>query len=142
MEKKGIQIDDYLIHKDDEVIARYDEEGPWGISCAIDLHECDLTLIKDEEYVKRFAQELVDFIEMKAYKGPHIMNFGDNPRVSGLSMFQFIETSCISGHYANNTKSAYIDIFSCSKFRPHEAAAFCKHFFKARSMNINITFRE
>jgi len=142
MEKKGIIIDDYLVQKDDAFVARYDEEGPWGISCAIDLHECDGHLIKDEEYVKKFAHDLVMFIEMKLYKGPHVMNFGDNPRVSGLSMFQFIETSCISGHYANDTKSAYIDIFSCSKFRPHEAAAFCKQFFKAKSMNINVTFRE
>jgi S-adenosylmethionine/arginine decarboxylase-like enzyme len=141
MEKKGVVIDDDLVKKDDEVIARYDEEGPWGISVSIDLHECDLALIKNEEKVKQFAHDLVEFIDMKAYKGPHVMNFGDNKRVSGLSMFQFIETSCISGHYANNTKSAYIDIFSCSKFRPHEAAAFCKKYFKAIQMSVQINFR-
>ncbi len=140
--KKGVIIDDYLVKKDEEFIARYDEEGPWGISCAIDLHETDPKLMKDEEYVKKFAHDIVDFIDMKAYEGPHVMNFGDNPRVSGLSMFQFIETSCVSAHFANDSKSIYIDIFSCSKFRPHEAAAFCKKFFKATSMNIKVDFRE
>ena len=141
MEKKGIIIDEYLVKQDEAVIARYDEEGPWGISCAVDLHECDQKLIKNEEAVTKFAGLLVDFIEMKAYKGPHVMNFGDNPRVSGLSMFQFIETSCISGHFANDSKSAYIDIFSCSKFRPHEAAAFCKSYFKAKGMKVQVEFR-
>jgi len=140
--KKGIKIDQFLVDRDDEVIARYHEEGPWGLACAIDLHQCDKDMIKDEKTIKRFAKELISFIDMKGYDKPYLMNFGKNPRVTGISMFHFIETSNITAHFANETASAYIDIFSCGRFRPHEAAAFCKKFFRAVQMKVQIIFRE
>lgn len=136
------KIDSVLKAKDAEVLGQYHEEGPWGLTVSIDMHECDPEIIRSTDKIKQFAKDLIEFIEMRAYGETYVMDFGDNPEVAGISMFQFIETSCISGHFANKTNSAYLDIFSCREFRPHEAAAFCKHYFKAREMRLHVAFRE
>ncbi len=140
--KHHIKIDKFLKEKDEEIVAQYHEEGPWGLTLSIDLHECDPDIIRSQDKMKKFTKALIKFIGMRAYGETYIMDFGDNPEVSGISMFQFIETSCISGHFANKTNSAYLDIFSCREFNPHEAAAFCKKFFQAREMRIHVAFRE
>jgi S-adenosylmethionine/arginine decarboxylase-like enzyme len=137
----GFDIDTTLEEKDAELLGRYEEEGPWGLSSSIDLHQCDLALITDAEKIKQFLKELVEHLEMKTYGPPHVMNFGDNPRVAGISAFQFIETSSIVGHFANDSKSVYLDVFSCSPYPPHKAAAFCKRFFKAEKAHLQIAFR-
>ena len=38
--------------------------------------------------------------------------------VAGCSLFQLIETSCISGLFANATNRSYIDVFSCKAYDP------------------------
>ena len=50
----------------------------------------------------------------------------------GYSMVQLIETSLISGHFANDTNSAYLDIFSCKGYEPAVVEEFSKAFFGAR----------
>lgn len=49
-------------------------------------------------------------------------------------MDQFIETSLISGHFANATNAAYIDIFSCKGYDARKTAYFCKGFFNAERL--------
>ncbi|KPK32764.1 MAG: hypothetical protein AMS24_03190 [Chlamydiae bacterium SM23_39] len=127
---------------DDEVVGRYTEENPWGMNCSIDLYEADPKLIKDIEYVKKFMKDLVKSINMKAYGEPVVVHFGDIPRVAGISAMQLIETSSITAHFADATNSVHIDIFSCSSFRPHKAALFCKKYFKAEEERISpVIFR-
>ena len=41
-------------------------------------------------------------------------------------MVQLIETSLISGHFANDTNSAYLDIFSCKGYDPAVVEEFSK----------------
>ena len=113
----------------------------WGISTSIDCYECDPDLIRSIEDVKTFTSELVKHIDMKAYGPCNVVHFGEDERVAGLSMFQLIETSCISAHFANQTNAAYIDIFSCKEFDPDSAGAFCKEFFKAKNINIQTNMR-
>ena len=113
----------------------------WGISASIDCYECDPILIRSIEDVKVFTSELIKHIDMKAYGPCHVVHFGEDERVAGLSMFQLIETSCISAHFANQTNAAYIDIFSCKEFDPESAGSFCKEFFKAQNINIQTNMR-
>ena len=127
---------------DEEVVDRYSEEDPWGMSASIDLYRANPKLIKNPKYVKQFMKDLVKFIDMKAYGEPIVVNFGDDPRVAGISAMQLIETSDITAHFSNATNSIYIDIFSCKSFRPHDAAAFCKEYFKAKEMKVSpVVFR-
>lgn len=109
---------------------------PWGTSVCVDLTDCNPETIRSPEAIQRYVDELVELIEMRKFGPCHIVDFGEDQRVAGISMFQFIETSCISGHFANQSNGAYIDIFSCKPFDADVAADFSKRFFAASSVRI------
>ncbi len=117
------------------------EIEPWGLLTSLDLYECDPAIIRSADDIRRYVKELCDLIKMKPFGECHVVHFGKDKRVEGYSMMQLIETSLISGHFANLSNSAYIDIFSCKPYDPQVAADFTKHFFRAKSMNIHITKR-
>ncbi|MBW1816002.1 MAG: S-adenosylmethionine decarboxylase [Deltaproteobacteria bacterium] len=116
-------------------------ERPWGLLSCIDLHECDGTIIRDAEKIRQFVAELCDLIKMRRFGKTQIIHFGKDERVAGYSMTQLIETSLISGHFANLTNAAYLDIFSCKPYDPQAAADFAKRFFKAVGMNLQVVKR-
>ena len=109
---------------------------PWGWSTTIDLYNCDLELITNPKVIEEYVDELVELLEMKKYGECHIVNFGKDPKVTGYSMFQLIETSNISAHFADLTKTAYIDIFSCKYYDPKKAALYSKTKFNAEQYHI------
>lgn len=127
---------------DDEVAQKYDDEGHWGLMVSIDLGECDHEKISSKDHITKFAVNLAKFIDMKRYGEPIAVFFGDNAKVQGYSLIQLIETSQISGHFAEDTDRAFIDIFSCKRFKPKEAAEFTKEFFGAKKMQYAISFRD
>ena len=97
-----------------------DSVGPskaWGICTSVDLHDCIPERIRDAKQIEAYVVQLCELIEMKRYGTCQIVNFGEG-RVAGYSMVQLIETSLISGHFANDTNSAYLDIFSCKGYEP------------------------
>lgn len=114
----------------------------WGFSSCIDCYVCDPVLIRDAEQIKAFTAALIQHIDMKAYGPCHVVHFGEDERVAGFSMFQLIETSCISAHFANQTNTAYIDIFSCKAYDAERAAEFCQLFFKAEYHRIQTNIRQ
>lgn len=59
-----------------------------------------------------------------------------------MCLAQLIETSPVSGHLAEESDSAYIDIFSCKGYPPYRAAAFCRDFFGAQTMRVNVVLRQ
>lgn len=127
---------------DKEILRKFGKEKPWGLSCSVDLKKCNGQKIRDSNLIKQFVIQLCDLIKMKRFGDPVIVNFGEDPKVSGYSMTQLIETSLISGHFANYTNAAYLDIFSCKEYPPKEMADFCKKFFEAEECKVNLTFRE
>jgi hypothetical protein len=56
-------------------------------------------------------------------------------------MIQLIETSLISGHFANDTDRAYLDIFSCKGYDPATVEEFSRDFFGARSSSSSVLLR-
>jgi S-adenosylmethionine/arginine decarboxylase-like enzyme len=78
---------------------------------------------------------------MKRFGDCQVVHFGEEERVAGFSMIQLIETSLISGHFANLTNSAYIDIFSCKAYDPDKIAAFTREFFEASFVEVHVTKR-
>ncbi len=128
--------------RDDSAIrADYQNENAWGLLASIDLHGCNAATIRDAEAIKRFVVELCERIDMKRFGECTVVNFGEDERVAGFSMFQLIETSCISAHFANATNNTYLDIFSCKYYNPYEAAEFSKEFFGANGYNLHYTLR-
>jgi S-adenosylmethionine/arginine decarboxylase-like enzyme len=127
---------------DQEIVTQFRQRGCWGLCASVDLKGCDPASIRDPEKIRQFVVELCDLIDMKRFGEPQIIHFGPNERVAGYSMTQLIETSLVSGHFANETNAAYLDIFSCKEYEPTKAAEFCKDFFGAQSVTYNVVFRD
>jgi S-adenosylmethionine/arginine decarboxylase-like enzyme len=114
----------------------------WGMTTSIDLHSCNPETIRNAEKIKQFVKELVELIDMKAFGDTQVIHFGEDEKVAGFSMIQLIETSLISGHFANLTNNIYLDIFSCKAYDPEIVAEFAKKFFEARDYNKKTIYRK
>ncbi len=115
---------------------------PWGLLSCIDLYECDPDIIRDAEAIKKFVVQLCDLIKMKRFGETQVIHFGENERVAGFSMTQLIETSLISAHFANQSNTTYLDVFSCKTYDPEIVAEFAKKFFKAKRLRRQSLYRE
>ncbi len=127
---------------DEEAIQKYNGEKLWGLHVLVDLGECDNAKISSKEHIIQFAKDLAKHIDMKRYGEPIAVFFGDEPKVQGYSLVQLIETSLISGHFAEDTNRAFIDIFSCKEFKPKEAAEYSQKYFGAKKMEYSVAFRD
>ena len=123
------------------LLEKFRKDKPWGLYTSVDLYDCNPETIRSAEKIKKFVIELCDLIEMRRYGEPVVVNFGEDPRVSGFSMTQLIEASLISGHFAEQTNAAYIDVFSCKEYLPGVVADFCKKFFSAKEVKTSVVFR-
>ena len=117
------------------------EPAPWGILTSLDIYHCNPQIIRSAEEIRRYVVELCELIGMRRFGECQVVHFGQDERVAGYSMIQLIETSLISGHFANLTNAAYIDIFSCKPYDPQEVAEFSKEFFQGRSIKVHVTHR-
>lgn len=127
---------------DAEIAAQFRQRGCWGLYTSVDMKGCDPAAIRDAEKIRQFIVELCDLIDMKRFGEPQVIHFGPCEKVAGFSMTQLIETSLVSGHFANETNAAYLDIFSCKEYEPSKAAEFCKSFFGAESVKYQVLFRD
>lgn len=129
------------LDREPDMAGRYLREKAWGLLCSIDAHDCDPDTIRDGEAIARFAGELCRRLKVKAYGPPQVVNFGSG-QVEGYSLVQLIETSLISGHFANETNRAFIDIFSCRYYDPYEATRFTTEFFGAKKASAHCLLRK
>ncbi len=120
---------------------QFQQTGAWGLVTALDLHDCDPNIIRDRDKIYEFTIRLCEKIKVKRFGEPIIVHFGEDERVAGYSLVQLIETSLVSGHFANLTNRVYLDIFSCAYYDPKEVIEFSKHFFKAKDYNSKIYLR-
>jgi S-adenosylmethionine/arginine decarboxylase-like enzyme len=112
----------------------------WGLCTAVDLQDCNPEFIRNPEHIRRYVVELCDLIGMKRFGECQVVKFGED-RVAGYSMVQLISTSLISGHFADDSNNAYLDIFSCKGYDPAVVEAFSKEFFGARRSLRTATLR-
>ena len=116
------------------------EGKAWGLCAAVDLQDCHPDLIRNAEHIRRYVVELCELIGMQRFGECQVVDFGSG-RVAGYSMVQLISTSLISGHFANDTNNAYLDIFSCKGYDPAVVEEFSKQFFGARRSTVTVTLR-
>ena len=122
-------------------VALKEEPAPWGLLTSLDIYDCNPDIIRNAHEIKRYVIELCDLIEMKRFGECQVVHFGEDERVAGYSMIQLIETSLISGHFANLTNAAYIDIFSCKPYDPEKVTDFSRAFFQGRAVDRHVTKR-
>jgi S-adenosylmethionine/arginine decarboxylase-like enzyme len=120
---------------------QFNPEVSWGLSSSVDVKNCDPQIIRHAELIRDYVIKLCDLIDMKRFGDCQVVHFGEDEKVAGFSMVQLIETSLISGHFANATNSAYIDIFSCKAYDPAVVAEFTKEYFKGDSVSLVTTDR-
>ncbi len=121
----------------------YKDNGSWGILTSLDLHNCNPDTIRDAKKIEEFVIKLCKIIKVQRFGECQVVHFADhNEDVAGYSMVQLIETSLISGHFANKTNASYIDIFSCMYYDPQVAEDFAKDFFAASDCVTTVTLRK
>jgi len=119
------------------------DEEYWGYHLILDCKECDPAKIKDAKNIRLFVKTLVRDIDMKAFGEPIIEHFGaHNPVVAGYSLMQLIETSSITGHFAEGSGDAYLDIFSCKPYDIGIAKAVVKRFFNPQKIKTTYLTRQ
>lgn len=124
------------------ICARAERQNVWGVSSAIDVYDCNPVTIRSAAAIKRFVFELCELIGMKRYGETQVVHFGEDERVAGFSMTQLIETSLISGHFANESNTVYLDVFSCKPYNPEIVQKFAQDFFGGSRSNLNVTMRK
>jgi len=120
---------------------KFEASNAWGLSTSIDIYNCNPEQIRDAEAIKEFVKELCKKVKMTTHGETQVEYFGKNERIAGFSMTQLLNTSLISGHFANATDTAYIDIFSCKFYEPREAAEFAIQFFEGSNYRMQTALR-
>ena len=120
----------------------FEESASWGLVASIDLHDCNPETIRNADKIRSFVYELCDKIKVRRFGECQVVHFGEDARVAGYSMVQLIETSLISGHFANQTNSVYVDVFSCKYFDPQEVAQYAHKFFEAKDYVLHLVLRK
>lgn len=120
----------------------FSNQNPWGVLTSVDIYETDPEMIRDADKIREFVRQLCDLIEMKRYGECEVIHFGEDEKVEGFSMTQLIETSLISGHFANATNTAYLDIFSCKFYDPRQVAEFASQYFKGAHYKMQLAMRK
>ena len=120
---------------------KFERSKAWGLLTSVDIYNCNPKTIRDEEAIKRFVKELCEKIDMKRFGDCVVVNFGEEERVAGFSMTQLIETSLISGHFAEESNAAYLDVFSCKFYDPRDVAEFTSSFFEGSNYKMQVALR-
>jgi len=124
----------------DDIVTQYKNSGAMGLCTAIDLKNCDLSIMQDKEAITKFSSMIIKLLDMEPVGELQIAKFG-NEGLYGFSFSQFIMTSLLSGHFIEKTRSIYIDIFSCKEYDPKKVVEFSAMYFKGTPTQVNMTIR-
>lgn len=125
-----------------QIVGMVDKQEPyWGLELSLDVSECNPDLIRSATSIRQYVSHLIELIDMKAFGGTAVVNFGEDEKVAGFSMTQLIETSLISGHFADLTNTSYLNIFSCKEYDPQKVIDFTVKFFEGKLKKAVLNYR-
>ena len=125
-----------------QVLTRsFDTHNSWGQLTTIDLHGCKPALITNVDHIRKYIEQICSSMVAKRYKEPFIKHFGAEGKYNGITFYQFIETSGISGHFSPNLQKAIINAFSCRGFQSKYLARQAQEIFEADSYVTATTLR-
>jgi S-adenosylmethionine/arginine decarboxylase-like enzyme len=109
----------------------------WGQHLIIDGYTKSKTLVQDKEVVRSFFERLVADIDMVPYGDLWVERFATHdPDKAGISAFQMIETSNVSGHFCDNSGDLYVDVFSCKDFSVRKVIDLVVYYFGAEEKDL------
>lgn len=114
----------------------------WGKHTVVDIQNCDISIITDPLAIEEYIVQLCELIDMKRFGSPKIVHFGDDAHIAGFSFVQLISTSLLSGHFANESRKAYIDIFSCKDYDELQVITFTGKFFGGSLQDYRVLLRK
>lgn len=116
---------------------------PFGWELQLDLQYCNLEKLRSKEFLQEYVDAVVEAIGMKKFGDLIVEHFGHaNPKTSGFTFVQLIETSNISGHLSEDRRSAHINIFSCAQFDVDVAINLTAEMFECRQYTTNLFVRK
>lgn len=111
------------------------DNNAWGQHLILDVADCNVNVCS-KKAISVFVKELVNAIDMKAYGEPVIVHFAEHSHDAvGYSLVQLIETSAITGHFSDNNRDAYLDIFSCKSFDKNIVIQMLEKHFSPKKIN-------
>jgi S-adenosylmethionine/arginine decarboxylase-like enzyme len=117
------------------------KQSVWGVASSIDIYDCNPQTIRSADAIRKFVVELCQLIEMNRFGETQVVHFGEDERVAGFSMVQLIETSLISAHFANQSNTTYLDVFSCKPYDPEVVRDFAESYFEGSHSILNVNLR-
>ena len=119
------------------------EPQHWGYHLVLDCRACDIPAITNPKVLDTFLRTLVKEIDMKMYGEPVMAHFATHdPKASGYTLMQMIETSSITGHFVDLNGDAYIDVFSCKPFETATAVKVVNEFFHPQNIKLTMLYRQ
>jgi S-adenosylmethionine/arginine decarboxylase-like enzyme len=116
-------------------------EKHWGYHLLLDISGCS-DQITSEKIIRTFLKELVKAVDMVAVGDPLIKNFALGTPQAGFSAVQLIETSSITLHLVDSTKTGYLDVFSCKPFEPDAVIPVVQKYFGAKRCKRRFVYRD
>jgi len=113
---------------------------PWGYHLMLDCQGMNDN-ITSKACLKEFIADLIKQIKMEAVGKPVIKYLLEGHQNSGYSLVQLIQTSNITGHFMDQDRTAYIDVFSCKKFNPKIVEKIVKKHFGTTKIKSKIVTR-
>lgn len=114
---------------------------PWGYHLMLDCYEADPELIRSKTNIEAFAIALVKRIDMVAYGAPQVIHFGEDDK-QGYTLVQLIETSNICAHFAEESNTVYLDVFSCKPYEISKVLETVNQFFAPKRIRERYVERE
>ena len=94
----------------------------FGYHLILDIFDCNVESIRDEAVIREFLNVLLYKIKMKKMAEPSFIYLPDDndyyveKDIVRFTVFQGIETSSITIHFCEGSRTAYFDLFSCKRF--------------------------
>ena len=108
-------------------------QRPWGQHLIIYAFDCDPKALRSRPMIAEFSKSLVNAIDMVAFGPPRIVHFGSG-HTKGYTLVQLIETSNITAHFAEDSNSIFLDVFSCKPFNKEIALRVFRDYFNPSHM--------
>lgn len=107
----------------------------------LDISGCN-DYIMDREKVIAFCDDLVETIKMEAIGRPWVEQTAMHaPDKAGFTLVQIIQTSSITAHFIDETRSIYLDVFSCKDFSVGAVQKCVVKWFDPKKMRVNFITR-